>query len=257
MISQGSSPSILDKRACVEFCNFKKEVNGYRSHFLKEKSYILLKISIDKMAMSKFDSVSIFEIEEKIRDSVERKINDLFSAFPMDQNCEKCNPFMIRNDQKPIFIRLSPECVFWQKDGQKLTKITKKDLIIGKAFSGRLAILIKGITISPNAVRMTPMLSICQILAMKDDVKENCWEQCILDDDVEEEVVQQEQQYEHQEFLEDLSHFYLDRPKPTYSPADEPQPEFYTPADTLERVHEKPRLNGYSPEESDDEGLFE
>jgi hypothetical protein len=252
------------------FSNFKEKFNGYTSHFLKTKSYLLLKFTAQKLIFSKFNSVGIFDMDPAIRSDFYSQIDALLTSYPKDAYKSKKNPFEINHEgeeKSGIFIRLSPKCLFFRKENGNVCEILKKDLpAVGKIFSGRALILIKGVSISPDGGIIAPMASICQVLLQKTDfVHENVWEQqCLLDEEeIQPQQQQQREEYDANEFLEDLSHFYLGRPKPTYSPVDEPKADSYTADDTLKKVLEKPRLNGYSAEgcsdddDDEDEGLFE
>jgi hypothetical protein len=265
----------IDKSGDVEFSNFKTEFQGYTSHFLKKDSYIILKLSIVKMSLTVFKSLAIFEMDSANQNKARVKIDEVLSSFHTDENIQKINQFENKISDKPFFIRLSPTCLYWRKECGNTFEISEKEIqaLKGKCFSGRIALLIKGVTISPDNAIMKPMITVCQMMETKSNAKATKqWEeQCLLDSEEEEEQEeiqpqehqpQQQQREEDREFTEDLYRFYVNKelpPLPTYSPLDDPKAESYKAEDTLMRATEKPRLNGYSVESDteDDEGLFE
>jgi hypothetical protein len=221
-----------------DFSNFKTVLNGYVCHFFKKSSYKILKFSAEKMMLGKFDNLTLFEIKKESEEVLASKIDAVLNAYPL--NLLKVNPFTLTEfnfdvvDKKPAFIRISPTCNYWVKEEQgKIREILKSDLTQGKCFSGRVALLIKGVTISPDGSRMSPMISVCQLLEDKrlHEVEQAWTKECILDW-VSQDEEEEEQSAEVDELFNDAVVAQFFEQVPTYSPAD-----------ALANVHgQRPRL---------------
>jgi len=85
--------------------------------------------------------------------------------------------------QGTFFIKLSPISTFYWKENDVTSEVNKAEIPKGKAFSGSVAVALKGCKLNNDGMQLSPMLSVMQILVT--DAGEGETKRlstCILDD---------------------------------------------------------------------------
>jgi hypothetical protein len=144
--------------------------NGTTCHFLKKASHQVFFIAAANMAITKTESVVIFNMDDYTRHDLRSAVYDLLVAYGRF-DLKPVNPFeLCFNDEqkqqpKPVFIRISAGCTYIKKIGDSVSQVIKSDRPQpGKCFSGTLAVMIKGVSMNPHAQRLSPIVNVAQMI---------------------------------------------------------------------------------------------
>ena len=156
--------------------------------FLTKETQFIVKFYSPKLLFTKTESLVVFEMADNFLNICEGSVGPMLNQFSTP-DCQVVNPFTTAHT-KPVFIRLSSECANYRKIGtEPAQKCIKSDLYLrGKCFSGRVAIIVKGIKYSHGFTIVSPIIHVCQIMEMASVRKENevnlVHSICILDEDI-------------------------------------------------------------------------
>jgi hypothetical protein len=176
----------------TDFTGYEAVLNGDRCRFLNKEYQFILKMSVNQMSLSQFDSIVLFDTNEEERSQHIHQIQKLLNGWGDGTGLDLVNPFAYTFDDegkmKPIFLPLASLCVFYKKSTE--TGLSEKSArpAVGKCFSGRVAIVVKGVKYSQDGKQMTPIMSVAQILEYPHVESElevdKVGYTCLLDEDV-------------------------------------------------------------------------
>ena len=165
-----------------------KTLNGYTIQFLKNECFIVFKLDIPRMALTKFDYLGIFQLDDKARDDCAQKVTQLLNAYTGDDFIIKINPFLLQYEDdtcltpKPLFLRMSPNCFYYKRKDGVITEVLKRDRpALGAAFTGRAAVVVKGVSFCHSGLSISPVVSVCQLLEDENQPSLPWAQKCVLD----------------------------------------------------------------------------
>ena len=179
----------------LKFTGYENNFNGYQCRFLHKDSMIVFKITVSNMIITKNESIAIFEMAEHDYTECWKKTQEVL-MYGNRMGTELKNPFdIVLNDngsRKPVFIRISPVCSFYCKRYMEVRACANnfERPPLGRSFTGRLAVVIKGIKFSRDGTELTPMMMVTQVLEIAKPEPENhhsseldlMTKQCVLDE---------------------------------------------------------------------------
>lgn len=178
-----------------DFTGYTTNFNGYKCRFLKKEQQIMVKLNIHRMSITHFETLGLQEINESERQRLTANFDKLLQQW-RDFDVRVDNPFRHKfnseGDLQTPYIRISSDCSYFKK---KLSGIVHEVKRVdrphsGETFSGKIAILIKGIKYSQDGFELSPIMVVAQVLEHEKPKKlgppalEVLQRVCILDEDV-------------------------------------------------------------------------
>jgi hypothetical protein len=149
--------------------NFVPTYAGYSCYFLRREYYKSMPAYSPTLCFTRHDSLAIFRMPSRTRESLSAQV-----ALILANACTtvKKNPF----EEEPIFLRIADNCQYFEQyEGQPATEIERPQVVkpdgVGvKAFRGRILLCLKGFKVHENTKVASPMLSVKQILVIRDTI---------------------------------------------------------------------------------------
>ena len=173
-----------------EFSGYTSQFKGYKCFFLKKENYVTIRFPSTQLCLTKSESLAIFKMPEILHDRLMKRIVEICEMQRTSASQVIVKP--TKNDGT-LFIKLSP-CItyFWCHD-DSYVEVQKTNLPIGSAFSGKVAIVLKGVKLNKEGTELSPMLSVMQIMVTEHAEREPMrLNKCILLDVNEEGNIDQE-----------------------------------------------------------------
>lgn len=162
-----------DHLGMTDFTGYTSNFKGYKCRFLKKEFQIMIKLNIPQMAITQYDTLGLYEMDEIERQTLILQIDQLLAKW-REFDVAVVNPFRYRFNSEGLlqhlYVRLSSECAYFKKNlAGKLESLMRADRPrTGIRFGGRVAILIKGVKYSQDGFELTPIMVVAQILEIEE-----------------------------------------------------------------------------------------
>lgn len=184
-----SSPTMKNNLICHGYTPFENNFNGYKCRFLCREFHFILKFFSQQMLFTKNESLAVFSMSDYFRQFCENQIGSLLQPW-VNGDVTPVNPFSVDENGtfKCLFIRLSTSCTYYyKKDEQAAIQCSKFERHEqGRCFTGRAAVVVKGIKFSADGKEVSPILHVCQVLehdySPKPNVDDAARSTCVLED---------------------------------------------------------------------------
>lgn len=160
---------ILPDMATSAFTSFERNINGYHCRYLNEESVMLFKIIVKNMIITHTKHICLFDMRDDDRITCWEKTEQLLQRCRRP-GTDSINPFdSVKVSSKPVLLRTSSTCMYYCirydefhrcNDGRN--QRPPNDVM----FTGKLAITIKGVKYTRNALEVSPIMSVTQVLEL-------------------------------------------------------------------------------------------